>query len=508
MDNLKRTPSCAPLLGEAKWACPLGCEKMKELGLVKEKFPVSGDFLTTVTINTFRPQYYFEKRQAVESAVQVHKKYRDDPEKYLEYVEKILPLMLDSHKILSAVNLFDMFPDSNETVIKILSQTRPDHIPDFWLTILNYHKELGLKKQSLGSRGRKLVWKFLKHVEGERGLKTIALWFMKNKKKWNEVVYRTHARFKGDMELLAAGILFNRKGKLEQVKDERVRAYMEDLSDIKNKASKRILELSDIKESNLPFLVLEGLASSSMDTTSLSFYEASFRKMTHHEVLRRTGAMLRNGFLDSHHDEWVERLKRAAKIIDPVEIGSVMLQHPEIADDMRDPLVTSLGHAPLNFPKNSIVLCDASGSMKLKKTNARVRVIWELVGLVAASQGIPTFFVRDEVEKAGTVTEGWGIAREFGNNEAYNPTNLSRGLEEAGKLSPRYIFLISDCQTNIPYRGHEKTVAKRLKATIVTMNPTVNPLEPEAATRLNVPNEVFLPIRDLGFLSKVMEVVQ
>jgi len=480
---------------------------MRELDLLKETVPVPADFLTTVTINTFRPQYYFEKKQSVIQAVEVHKRYREDPEKYLEYSKKVLPLMLDSHKILCAVNIFDLIPDSNADVIDILSQTRTDHIPDFWLTILEYHRELGLRKRNLGSRGRKLVWKFLKHIAAKRGLRTVAFWFMKDKAKWNRVAYRAHAKFKGDMELIARYVLFGRKTDLSRIEDEETRTFMEDLEKIKSKSADKTLTLEDLKESNLPFRMIEGYASRIIDTTSLSFYSVAFDKMTYHEVLRRTGAMLRNGFLDRYHDLWLEKMKRGARVIDPVEIGSVILQHPELSADLREPLAISLEHTQLKFPKDCVVLCDASRSMKLKKTNARVRVVWELIGLLAAYQGIPAYFIRDRAERVKETSSLREITREFGSYEAYNPTSLSRGLDEAWKHHPKLVFLVTDGQSNIPYRGHEKLVAERMRCTIITLNPTVNPLEPEAATRIGVSNEVFLPLRDLRFLSNVLKVI-
>jgi len=479
---------------------------MKELELIKERLSVPSDFLTTVTINTFRPQYYFSKKQAVELAVSVHRKYRESPE-YRDYVFKTLPLMLDSHKILAAINLYDMgYPNSD--IIEILNQTRTDHIPDFWLTLIKYHKELGLLKTGSGRRARNLVWKFLNFIAETRGSRTVAFWFIKNKAQWNEVAYRTHTHFKDDLECLAGGLLFGRTEKLGRLQDEGVKAYLKDLETITDKVRNHTLTLRDLAESNLPFRTLEGFASKIIDTKSLEFYRVAFDKMTYYEALRRTGAMLRNGFLDEYHDLWFNKMRRAARRIDPVEIGSVILQHPELSQDLREILTISLEETGrLKFPRKSVVLCDASRSMKMKKTNPAPRVTWELIGLAASAEKAPSYFVRDVAERVPEVTGARGISREFGNNEAFNPTSLSRGLEEAKKHDAEYVFLISDCQSNIPYRGHEKIIAKKMKSTIITMNPTINPLEPEAATRLNTPNEVFLPIRGLRFLKKLVEVI-
>lgn len=478
---------------------------MKDLELLRGGVAPSVplDFLTTVCINTFRPEYYFSKEQTVGLAAQVHQRHKDTPE-YAEYIKKALPVMLSAHKMLGAVYLFD----KGEEIIDILETVRPDHIPYFWLTLLNYHDELGLAKTSLGRRGRSLVWKFLTHIQEKRGLRTIALWFTKNRKAWNEVCYRSHTHFEGDLEHLAASLLFKRQGHFEQIEDESTQTFLRDTANINEKVRTKTLTLKDVKESNLPFLTLEGFASGFMDTKSLEFYDAAFNKMTNYEVLRRTDSMRRNGFLDEYHDRWLQRMDRAAKWIDPTELGSVMLQHPDLSADLRKPLATSLENITIKFPRECVVLCDASRSMKLKRTNPMPRVIWELAGLVAASQGIPAYFIRDRIEKVPSTASPRGIARIFGDAKAYNPTCLSRGLNIAKTHKPKWVILITDGQSNIPYRGHEKLVAKDMKTTtILTLNPTVNPKEPEAATRIGVENEIFLPLRGLRFMGQLLEVV-
>ncbi len=478
---------------------------MNKLKTLQERTTISVpiDFLTTVTINTFRPQYYFSKDQTIGAAAEVHRRYKDDP-KYREYIERVLPVMLSSHKVLGAIHLFDQ----GQEVTDLLERARPDHMPNFWLNILDFHKELGLNRTSLGRRGRNYVWRFLKHIAENRGLRTIALWFTKNHRQWRSVCFRAHTKFKGDLNHLAAGLLFKRKGFLEKVEEEQVQFFLNDFETIQLKAISKSLTIEDIQQSRLPFRTLEGFASSVLDTRSLAFYEASFDKMTNYEVLRRTNAMRRCGFLDSHQDCWLQRMERAATFFDPTELGSVILQHPDLAAVLRKPFQTSLEHTSISFPEDSVVLCDASRSMMLKKTNALPRVIWELAALVAVSQGIPTFLIRDVIEGVPKCVGVDGITEAFGKNEAYNPTSLSRGLEEVGKLKPRWLILITDGQSNIPYRGHEKMVAEKMKqTTILTLNPTVNPLEPEAATCLGAENEIFLPLRGLRFLGQILDVI-
>jgi hypothetical protein len=480
---------------------------LKELEALKARVAVPSDFLTTVTVNAFRPQYYFDKDQVVFAAAKIHEKYATDIEQYAEYALKTLPIMLDAHKILCAVNIFDKMRD-NELVLDILEKTRPDHVPDFWLTITKYHKELGLKRSGLGSRGRKSVWKFLKRVAERRGLKTVALWFLKNRVPWSQVCYQSHVKFRGDLEVLAARLLFGRKVNLGELTDEATLDFLTEFVRISREVKEKTLTLEGVKESNLPFLTIEGLVSSVIDTTSLNFYDVAFDKMTYYEALRRTGALLRCGFLDRYHDIWLQKMQRGARVIDPADIASVAVQHPELSEDLRDPLATSLEQVDLNFPDKSVVICDASRSMKLKKTFPRPRVLWELIALIAAEKGVPCYLMRDKAEPVPRVEGGVrGIARAFGTNDAYNPTSISRAFEVARERKPKWVFLVSDCQTNIPYRGHEKLVAERMGATIVTLNPTVNPLEPEAATRLGAKNEVFLPLRDLRFLKNAMGVL-
>ncbi len=477
--------------------------KMKALQQ-RTEIVVPIDFLTTVTINTFRPQYYFSQDQTVGVAAEVHRRYKGDP-RYQEYIERVLPVMLSSHKVLCAIYLFDQGQD----VTNLLEQARPDHMPTFWLNILDFHKELGLQRTSLGRRGRNFVWRFLKHIAEKRGLRTVALWFTKTRKPWRAVCYRAHTKFKGDLGHLAAGLLFKRKGHLEQVEDEQTRSFLDDFVRIQLKAIIKSLTIEDVQQSRLPFRTLEGFASGVLDTTSLPFYEAAFDKMTNYEVLRRTDAMRRCGFLDSHRNLWLQRMERAATFFDPAELGSVILQHPDLAEALRKPFQTCLEHTPITFPQDSVVLCDASRSMMLTKTNALTRVIWELAALVAVSQGIPTFLIRDVIEEVPKCEGVEGIAETFGTNEAYNPTSLSRGLEAVAKLKPRWLILITDGQSNIPYRGHEKLVAEKMKeTTILTLNPTINPLEPEAATRLGAENEIFLPLRGLRFLGHILEVIK
>ena len=480
---------------------------MKDLKSLKGRTELSVplDFLTTVTINTFRPQFYFSKEQTVDIAAEVHRRYKDTPE-YIDYVMQTLPIMLSSHKVLSAINLFDQ-QQPLEIVTDVLSGARPDHYPNFWLSIAQYARELGLNRTGLGRRGRNYVWKFLKHMAEERGLRTIALWFTKNRQDWNNVAYKTHAKFKGDLEHLAAGLLFKRKGHLDQIQDPKAWEFFEDLDQLTNKLNKGELTLSDIRNSNLPFLTLEGLASSVMDTRSKAFYQATFDRMTHFEVLRRTDSMRRNGFLDDEHDRWLKRMEAAGKFIDPADFGSVMLQHPDLAEDLRGPLTTSLQNTQIEFPKQTVMLCDASQSMKLQKTNAMPRVIWELAGLVAASQDVPTYFVSNTPQKVEPPKTLRGIARLFGTQKAENPTSLSRGLEKAKEHDPNWVILITDGQSNIPYRGHEKIVAEDLDAILLTLNPTVNPLEPDAATRIGSKNEIFLPLRGLRFMGQLLKVI-
>jgi len=123
-------------------------EALREL--TAGKLPVPTDFLTTVTTNTFRKQYYFDKVQAVMNAVEVHKKYAAVPETYADMVNRVLPVMLDSHKILGALFIFDSnLPAKrrNDLILKILLRTRPDDVPDFWLSFFEFGQTLGLKRR-------------------------------------------------------------------------------------------------------------------------------------------------------------------------------------------------------------------------------------------------------------------------------------------------------------------------------------------------------------------------
>jgi len=146
--------------------------------------------------------------------------------------------------------------------------------------------------------------------------------------------------------------------------------------------------------------------------------------------------------------------------------------------------------------------------MKLVHRNARPRCIWELVGLIAAVQGVPTFVLRDTpVELSAPSGGALDVATAFGTQEAYNPTNLSAGLAKAHEYAPEWVFLVTDGQDNLPYRGAAKVQAEKMEGTIVTLNPTINPLEPEASTGIGAKNEVLLPIRGIRFLRNMMEVL-
>ena len=476
---------------------------MKELDLIRQRIGIPPGFLTTVTCNTFRPEYYFSKIDVVGKAVAVHKAFvSKDPQGYKEAVMRALPIMLDAHKILSAIYLWDNNLANEDELLGILSLVRPDHIANFWITIKEHRRILGLKHKSLSASARKLLWKFMERVATMRGKRQVALWLMKNKKSWNKAFYYTHTKLEDeDLEELVATFAFGRKHEVTW-NDESVEMMMIDIATLDRKRKEKSLTIKDFKESRLPYRMLEGYASGQLDTTTKEWYWAVLDKMTNYEVLRRTDAMHRCGFLKDYFDIYRKRALRMASRVDPVAIGSVILQHPELLDYLIDPLLDSLGSVHIELPKNSVMLCDSSRSMKLKRTRPQPRLLWELVAYVTYEAKIPTYLFSDkprEFKKAGRPFLAEGAAR--------GPTSISRALLRAKEHKPDWIFLLSDMQQNIPFRGHEKEVAKKIDATIVTLNPTVNPLEPEAATRLETPNEIFLPIHGLRQFEKILKVV-
>ena len=473
------------------------------------------DFLTTVTANTFRKSYYFDKKASVVKAVEVHRKYAKDSGAYLEMVMRTMPVMLDSHKILSALYVFDSdqpVETKNRAILSILTRTRPDMVPDFWLSFLEFGEELGLRKTSLGQMGRKLVWRYVNEAVEKRGMRRVVMQLLKDKKKWNEVFYRAHAHMEGAMEDFVGHILFGRELDPDKPLPVMPLNFLMDLKKIANLSKSRTLLPEDIKGSTLPFRTLEGYASQSKFLTdSREFYEYAFHTMTAYEKLRRTDAMMRNGFISENFDRWQEALKGAARVYDPVDVASVILQHPQLRDALVQVLAESLRPALFKFPPDSVVLVDGSRSMKLVKRNARPRCLWELIGLIAAVQGVPTYVVRDTVESFDTQIGGaLGIATAFGAQEAYNPTNLAGALDVAySRKKPKWVFLVTDGQDNIPYRGAAKVQAEKMKGTtIVTLNPTINPLEPEASTGIGAKNEILLPVRGIRFLRNMMEVLR
>lgn len=496
---------------------------MKALRGLKDKetgeltLPVPVDFLTTVTANTFRKSYYFDKRATTVKAVEVHQKYAKDSGAYLEMVMRTLPVMLNGHKILSALFIFDSDQPAetkNKAILSILTRTRPDMVPDFWLTFFEFGEELGLKKKSLGQMGRKLVWRYVNAKVERQGMRRVAMQLLKDKKRWNEVFYKAHAHMEGIMEMFVGHILFGRE--LDYDNEAlyvdgvvSTTGFLKDQGNIAKLSAKKELTLKDIESSWLPFRTLEGYASQvGIKTGTAQFYDAAFERMTAYEKLRRTDAMLRCGFISDNLDRWAESLKGAARVYDPVDVASVILQHPQLRDHLIQVLEGSLRNSMFKFPEGSVVLVDGSRSMKLVRRNARPRCIWELVGLIAAVQGRPTFIVRDTVKEFDTQIGGaLGIATAFGKQEAYNPTNLAAGLVEAHEYAPEWVFVVTDGQDNLPYRGAAKVQAEKMEGTIVTLNPTINPLEPEASTGIGSKNEVLLPIRGIRFLKNMMEVI-
>lgn len=478
---------------------------MKELNLIKERIGIPPDFLTTVTTNTFRPEYYFSKVDVVEKAVVVHRNFVSrDPEGYKKAVFRALPIMLDVHKVLGAIYLWDRKLATDTELITILSQVRPDHMADFWITIKEHRKVLGLKHKSLSASARNLLWKFFEYLTGARKKRTVALWLMKNKKQWNKAFFYTHTKLEDpDLEWLVSKFAFGRKQPSVTLEDEQLSILLSDLAQITVLQRTKQLTIKDVKESRLPYRMLEGYASGQLDTTTKQWYWATFDKMTNYEVLRRTDAMRRSGFLDEYGDLYHKRALRMAKWVDPVAIGSVVLQHPELTDHLFDALHDSIESVNLELPENSVMLCDASRSMKLKRTRPQPRVLWEIVALVTDRLGVPTYTFSDKPEKFLKDTRTFLVE-----GTAQGPTSISRALLKAKEHNPEWVFLLSDMQENIPYRGHEKQVAKKIDATIVTLNPTVNPLEPEAATRLETDNEIFLPINGLRQFEKILGVLK
>ena len=476
--------------------------------------PVPVDFLTTVTANTFRKSYYFDKRATTVKAVEVHQKYAKDSGAYLEMVMRTLPVMLNGHKILSALFIFDgdqPAETKNKAILSILTRTRPDMVPDFWLSFFEFGKELGLKKKSLGQMGRKLVWRYVNAKVERQGMRRVVMQLHKDKVKWNQVFYKAHAHLEGVMENFVGHLLFGRELTLPEDVDKEVDAlnYLSDLKNIKDLVTSKTLTPGDVNDSRLPFRTIEGYASQAgFDTDSKDFYKVAFNKMTAYEKLRRTDAMLRCGYISDNLDHWAESLKGAARVYDPVDVASVILQHPQLRDHLLQVLEGSLRSSMFKFPEGSVVLVDGSRSMKLVHRNARPRCIWELVGLIAAVQGVPTFVLRDTpVELSAPSGGALDVATAFGTQEAYNPTNLSAGLAKAHEYAPEWVFLVTDGQDNLPYRGAAKVQAEKMEGTIVTLNPTINPLEPEASTGIGAKNEVLLPIRGIRFLRNMMEVL-
>ena len=485
---------------------------LKDVDTGELTLPVPVDFLTTVTANTFRKSYYFDKKATTVKAVEIHQKYAKDSGAYLEMVMRTLPVMLNGHKILSALFIFDGDQPAevrNKAILSILTRTRPDMVPDFWLSFFEFGAELGLKKKSLGQMGRKLVWRYVNARVERQGMRRTVMQLHKDKANWNQVFYKAHAHMEGEMENFVGHLLFGRELVLSEGADEGAVDYLRDLEKIRKLASEKTLTPGDVGDSRLPFRTIEGYASQAgIDTDSKHFYTVAFDKMTAYEKLRRTDAMLRCGFIGDNLDRWVESLRGAAHIYDPVDVASVILQHPQLRDHLLQVLEVSLRRSLFKFPEKSVVLVDGSRSMKLVHRNARPRCIWELVGLIAAAQGVPSYVVRDTAVPFDTQIGGaLGIATAFGSQDAFNPTNLMDGLVVAEGHNPEWVFLVTDGQDNLPYRGAAKVQAEKMDATIVTLNPTINPLEPEASTGIGAKNEVLLPIRGIRFLRNMLEVL-
>ncbi len=364
--------------------------------------------------------------------------------------------------------------------------------------------------------GRKLVWRYVNTRFEKQGMRRVVMQLHKDKIKWNQVFYKAHAHMKGIMEKFVAHLLFGREFALPVAgSSEEIDAvtYLKDLENIRKLSASKILTPSDVDDSRLPFRIIEGYASQfGIDTDSKHFYAVAFDKMTAYEKLRRTDAMLRCGFIEDNLDLWTESLKGAARVYDPVDVGSVILQHPQLRDHLLQVLEGSLRNSLIRFPPDSVVLVDGSRSMKLVHRNARPRCIWELVGLIAAAQGVPTYVVRDTAEVFAWSWSPIGgpldIATAFGKQEAYNPTNLTDDLVKASEHNPEWVWLVTDGQDNLPYRGAAKIQAEKMEGTIVTLNPTINPLEPEASPGIGSTTEGPLPLRGIRVQRTMMEVLR
>ena len=101
------------------------------------------------------------------------------------------------------------------------------------------------------------------------------------------------------------------------------------------------------------------------------------------------------------------------------------------------------------------------------------------------------------------------IGGAFGHyGEAKNPTNIASALKVAEGYNPKWVFIVTDGQDNIPFRGAGKVVADTMtKTKIITLNPTINPLEPESITGIGSDNEIILPIRDIRQLTRMLKVI-
>lgn len=487
---------------------------MEALRALGETLPVPTDFLTTVTSNIFRKQYYFDKKQSVVNAVEVHKKYALDPEEYVRMIRRTLPVMLNSHKILGALFIFDAELDpklKNDTILEILLNTRPDDVPDFWLTFYESGPALGLKRKSLSQMGRKLVWRYVLKAIELRGRRRVIMQLHKDKKKWNEVFFKAHAHMEGEMEDFVGHILFGREFDLTKAVTEdgsiEVMRYLRDLDNISTKSTGKILTYADLKDSYLPFRILEGYTSSAgLKTDSKVFYDHAIHTMTAYEKLRRTDAMLRSGY---SKELWLKEITKSARAYDPVDIASVILQHPELRNDLVSVLNATIASRPgPKFPKDSVVLVDSSRSMKLMLRNARPRCLWELVGLYARAQGIEHIYIFSDTAEPFREVDPTNLGGAFGAYSAKNPTNIAQALEFAKKHNPKWVFIVTDGQDNIPFRGAGKVVADTMtKTKIVTLNPTINPLEPESITGIGSDNEIILPIRDIRQLTNMLKVI-
>jgi len=361
--------------------------------------------------------------------------------------------------------------------------------------------------------GRKLVWRYVLAAIERRKPRRVIMQLHKDKKKWNEVFYKAHAHMEGDLEAFVGHVLFGRelpKTPLVEEGSEQVVNYLQDLATITKLSGENTLTLDDVGKSRLPFRILEGYAGSAgIQTDTKEFYLSAYTKMTAYETLRRTDAMLRRGF---PKEKWLEKITRLAFVYDPVDVASVMLQHPELRADLVPVLEKSLEGKVPTFPRNSAVICDASRSMKIVYRNARPRCLWELIALIASTQGIPTWLMRDEPVKVVS-HDGAGaadIAKLFGLQDAYNPTNIEGAINAVieDTTGLKWLFAVTDGQDNIPFRGAGKLGAERLQGvTVVTLNPTINPREPDSVTGIGSENEIILPVRGIRHMKNMLEVI-